>query len=131
MRPDFQILFYPVITLDGAYTHYVTKSELIGSTEDAATVNAYSPEQNIDTSTPSAFIAVCKDDDTVNPINSEIYHKSLKAHEIPSVLKIYDKGGHGWGDNSPCISSLKSDLTEWIQKELHLNYNHESTSTQP
>ena len=131
VRPDFQILFYPVISLSWTYTHYTTRVALIGSTEDDEIIRQYSPECNIDEATPGAFIAVCKDDELVNPLNSSLYHDALSENGIPSLLKIYEQGGHGWNDTSPLITFLKSDLTEWINHEIeNKNYQRSNTSSE-
>lgn len=126
IRPDFQILFYPVISLAWAYTHYTTRLSLIGDTEDDEIVRRYSPEYSIDEKTPSAFISVCKDDDIVNPVNSSLYHMALLNNGVQSILKVYDKGGHGWNDRSPFMNLLKADLTEWLTHELESDNNQES-----
>lgn len=129
IRPDFQILYYPVISMDWEHTHYVTRTSLLGFTENSEIIRKYSPAQNIDLLTPPAFIAVCKDDDIVTPINSLTYHLSLTEYGIPSLLKIYPIGGHGWSDTGfPSMQALKKDLSEWIELELekHSKLNNEN-----
>ncbi|MDE6317642.1 MAG: alpha/beta hydrolase, partial [Muribaculaceae bacterium] len=126
IRPDFQILFYPVISLAWAYTHYTTRISLIGDTEDDEIVRRYSPEYSIDENTPNTFISVCKDDDIVNPVNSNLYHMALLNHGVQSILKVYDKGGHGWNDKSPLMNLLKTDLAEWLTHEFESDNNQES-----
>lgn len=43
-RPDFQILFYPVITMDKSYTHIGSHDNLIGKDASPAAELLYSNE---------------------------------------------------------------------------------------
>lgn len=55
-RPDFQCLFYPVVTMDSSYTHMPSRNNLIGPRATAADVRRYSNELNVDSTSPRAFI---------------------------------------------------------------------------
>ena len=65
LRPAFQILFYPVITMDKLYTHGYSRKMLIGENPTQEMETLYSNEKQVDGKTPRAFIVLVDDDDTV------------------------------------------------------------------
>lgn len=98
-RPDFQILLYPVITMDEGLTHAGSRLELLGETPSATQVEACSNERQVTATTPPAFIAVSGDDGIVPVENSVLYYLALHRHGVPAELHVYPTGGHGWGMN--------------------------------
>jgi acetyl esterase/lipase len=96
-RPDFSILIYPVISMDTTITHMGSRINLIGDNPDPELVKRYSNELQINDSTPPAFLVHSIDDNTVPVQNSIRYALTLKKHNIPCELHIYEKGGHGYG----------------------------------
>lgn len=99
VRPDFQILLYPVITMDAGLTHEGSRRELLGESPSAGQVEAFSNERQVTAVTPPAFIAVSGDDGIVPVENSVQYYLSLHHHGVPAELHVYPTGGHGWGMN--------------------------------
>ena len=97
LRPDFQILFYPVITMDKSYTHMGSHDNLLGKDASGELETAFSNEKQVTKETPRAFIAYSDDDKTVPPANGVNYYLSLHKNHVPAVLHIYASGGHGWG----------------------------------
>lgn len=93
-RPDFQILLYPVISMDRK-THQSSAKNLIGENPPAADVELYSLQNRVTPETPRAFIALSSDDKTVNPVNSMIYVDALLKNHVPVTLHMYPSGGHG------------------------------------
>lgn len=96
LRPDFSILFYPVITM-GQYTHEGSKHNLLGNNPSANDILYYSNETRVTAQTPSTILLLSDDDTAVPPINSIMYYKSLKENNIPATMYIFPEGGHGWG----------------------------------
>ncbi len=96
-RPDFQILIYPVITLDPTITHMGTRDNLIGKNPRPGMEALYSNELQVTTQTPPAFIFATQDDDVVPVENSIRYEAALTAAKVPAELHIYPTGGHGYG----------------------------------
>ncbi|MDE6134086.1 MAG: alpha/beta hydrolase, partial [Muribaculaceae bacterium] len=99
-RPAFQLLFYPVITLDKAYTHSGTRHNFLPESADDAMAARFSSENNVTASTPPAFIVHCGDDTVVPVENALFYYNALHANGVASTLLIYPHGGHGWGFRS-------------------------------
>ena len=97
LRPNFQVLMYPVITMDDKYTHKGSKKSLLGDNPPVELVELYSNDKQIDDNTPRAFIAFSNDDGAVSPINGINYYTALHNNNVPAALYIYPTGGHGWG----------------------------------
>ena len=98
VKPDFMILFYPVISADLDKRHAGTFNELMG--KEAAATRAsqdYSLEKHIDTTTPPTLLFHSDDDKIVPAENSAIFYAKLKEYGIKSSLHIFPSGGHGWG----------------------------------
>lgn len=117
LRPDFSILFYPVITM-GQYTHEGSRSNLLGENRTAKDVLYYSNETRIDEHTPPAILLLSDDDKSVPSINSVMYYESLKEKNVPATMYIFPEGGHGWGmrQNFKYHNQMLSLLKSWLEK---------------
>src|SRR5690606_4539046 len=91
-RPAFQILLYPVITMDTAHTHPGSRIQLIGNNPDAALERKYSAELQVKKNSPPAFIVLSDDDKTVRSVNSILYYQALNENNIPAEMHIYPIG---------------------------------------
>ena len=107
-RPDFAILFYPVITMKEEFTHWGSRRNLIGDGYNAELVNFYSNEEQVTAQTPPTFLITSDDDKTVDTRNSIAFYSALKRNKVPAVLYIIPDGGHGWGTHPE-----KSQYPEW------------------
>lgn len=96
LRPDFSILFYPVITM-GDFTHEGSRNNLLGEIPSASEIMYYSNERQINEFTPPAILLLSDDDKAVPPKNSIAYYSALKQNNIPATMYIFPTGGHGWG----------------------------------
>ena len=116
-RPAFQILFYPVISLEEDLTHKGTRKEFLGENPSEKEVREWSNNNNVTASTPPAFIALSSDDKAVNPINSTLYYNALVENSVPAALFIYPEGGHGWGYRSSFKyrDQMLQELTAWLK----------------
>lgn len=117
-RPDFQILLYPVITMEAGSTHAGSRKNLIGENPDQAIVRLYSNELQVTPETPAAFIALSNDDATVPPVNAINYYLALQRNNIPVSMHIYPVGGHGWGfrDNFLYKRQWTEELEKWLRE---------------
>lgn len=95
-RPDFSILFYPVITMEIA-THGGSKKNLLGDNPTAADIYTFSNEKQVNVNTPPAILLLSDDDKGVLPENSILYYNALKKNNVLASLYIFPEGGHGWG----------------------------------
>lgn len=99
-RPNFQILFYPVITMEERFTHRGSKTNFLGSDYDNERVRReFSNETQIKRHiTPPAILFMSDDDRTVPPIGNGInYYTALRQNDVSASLHLYPVGGHGWG----------------------------------
>lgn len=144
-RPDFSILFYPVITFEGKYVEPGTRGNLLGyedywnnrrdytadeyiarQKQYAALKEHYSLEKRVDSNTPPAFLVHGQADDVVPVQNSLMYYSRLIECGVKSELQVYDSPKHGFcffGEaikehdwlNPGIRSSLNNSLERWLQ----------------
>ena len=114
--PVFQILFYPVITMNATNTHAGSRQNLLGSNPKAALVNEYSNEKQVSEETPPAYICYANNDGTVPIVNSTIYATALKRKGVPVHVIHFATGGHGFGFKTTYEhhDEIVADLTQWL-----------------
>ena len=103
--PNFQILFYPVITMDLGYTHKGSHDNLLGTFAESKKEQKemrrlefeYSNDLQVNRTTTRAFIALSDDDKAVPAANGLNYYQQLYKHDVPASIHVYPTGGHGWG----------------------------------
>ena len=117
-RPDFQILFYPVISMDLSICHKGSRERLIGKTPTDELVQLYSNELKVSAQTPPAFIMHSSDDRVVPVENSLRYYQALVKNKVPASLHCYPTGGHGWGynDNFKYKRQWTGELEKWLRE---------------
>lgn len=117
LRPNFQILFYSVITMDKSFTHMGSHDNLLGKDASADLEKEFSNEKQVTKETPRAFIVYSDDDKVVPPANGVNYYLALNKKGVPSVLHIYPTGGHGWGIREDFLykSEMQNELTSWLR----------------
>ena len=116
-RPDFQILFYPVVTMSD-YTHQGSKDNLLGKNPTDELVRLYSNEMQVNAQTPPAFIMHSSDDTVVPVANSINYYMNMVKQGVMATMHLYPIGGHGWGynENFPYKSQGKDELEKWLRE---------------
>lgn len=117
-HPDFQILFYPVISMDPEYTHRGTHDNLLGKQPAKKEEDDFSNELHVDGNTPPAFILHSSNDRSVPVAHSLNYYMALLRHQIPATLHIYPIGGHGWGyrDSFTYKREWTGELEKWLRE---------------
>lgn len=115
-RPDFQILFYPVITMKN-FTHKGSRKHLLGENPTPEQIEKFSLENRVTPDTPPAFVVLASDDKSVPPLNSLKYVEALQKNEIPYSLHIYPVGHHGFGfrDTNPYKPEMSMELSRWLR----------------
>lgn len=116
-HPAFQILLYPVISMDETITHAGSRTRLLGEHPDPSLVKQFSNELQVKTNTPPAYIMVSQDDNAVPIENSIRYYKALTEKSIPAELHIVPTGGHGWGSRETFAyhNMLLTTLQQWLE----------------
>lgn len=113
---DFQILLYPVISMEDALTHLPSRQRMFGKELTEKEQHTYSLQYQTNDKTAPAFIAVAADDSAVNPGNSLIYAEELLKNGIPFSLHVYPYGGHSFGfnDSFPYKKNYLEELKQWL-----------------
>ena len=116
-RPDFQILFYPVVTMTD-YTHKGSKNNLLGKNPSEELVKLYSNELQVTKRTPPAFIMHSSDDTAVPVLNSINYYLAMCKYGVSATMHLYPVGGHGWGfnDSFPYKSQWTDEMEKWLRE---------------
>lgn len=137
-RPDFSILFYPVITFEGQYVEGGTRGNLLGyenywaerrsytadeyiarQRQYAALKEHYSLEKRVDANTPPAFIVHGQADDVVPVQNSLMYYSRLVECGVKSELQVYDSPKHGF-----CFFGSNLRSHDWLAPEIRSSINN-------
>jgi acetyl esterase/lipase len=118
-RPDFAILAYPVITLEGPAAHAGSRSNLLGTKPDAKLVPALSTHTRVTKETPPTFLFHTKLDKAVPPANSELFRDACIKAGVPVKLKVTEQGGHGVGLGLKAKADYKDwaeDVISWLKE---------------
>lgn len=116
-HPDFQLLFYPVITMEEGVTHQGSRDNLLGPNPSEELVGMFCNERQVSPQTPPAFLALANDDRAVPPANAVRYYQALQEHRVATALHIYPKGDHGFGINEsfPWHVEMMLEVKAWLQ----------------
>lgn len=119
-RPDFMVLFYPVISMKKGVTHNGSRTNLIGENPSQNLEKLYSNEAQVNRQTPSTFLILSDDDKTVPPLNSILFYNALKDSGVSASLHVFPSGGHGFGfrQNFTYHELMKQLLWDWIQIKI-------------
>lgn len=119
LRPDFQIVVYPVISMQDSLMHSGSRRSLLGNSPSKELVNLYSSELQVTAQTPPTYITHAADDKTVDVENSIRYFQSLRRNGVEVEMHIYPKGGHGFIFRQPDWIEpllLWMKRNKWIQQ---------------
>ncbi len=119
--PNFQILFYPVITMDLGFTHKGSHDNFLGEGHSKKELRKleteYSNDLQVNRTTPRTFLALSDDDKAVPAANGFGYYQQLYKHDVPASIHIYPSGGHGWGyrESFAFHYQMVFELKAWLQ----------------
>lgn len=114
-RPDFSVLFYPVISMEQGVTHSGSRRNLLGESPTEEMVGRYSNDLRVSKSTPPTFLLHAADDKVVLVENSLRYYRQLVEHDVPARMVMFETGGHGPGAFRSNPSWL-GVFQEWLKK---------------
>ena len=122
-RPDFSVLVYPVTIMEEPNTGHVgSQWSLLGEKPDADRLAFYNLPDQIDSLTPPTLLVHASDDATVPVENSLRYYRGLVRHGIPADLRVYARGGHGFGaarEQSGPVSGWLDEVLRWIKTTVN------------
>lgn len=118
-RPDFLVLLYPVIMMDGPHMHAGSRQNLMGNDPDPALIQTLSPAQQVTEHTPPSFLVHSVADTGVPVENSIAFFQALRAHGVPVEMHIFDQGPHGFGlaTNDPVLSAWPKLCIAWLKQQ--------------
>ncbi|MDL2355763.1 MAG: alpha/beta hydrolase [Pseudomonadota bacterium] len=96
-RPDFLMLLYPVITMDGPAVHAGSRKALLGAAPNAEAVRLMSVETQVSAATPPTLLIHTQADKTVPVENSILFYQALTRANVPAELYLFEQGSHGMG----------------------------------
>lgn len=117
-RPDFSVLFYPVISMDRR-KRGITRISLLGRRATAEEAAAASCHLLVTKHTPPALLIACDDDPLVPASQSVLYYEALKKNDIPASLYIFPQGGHGWGFRWANMEGQRFLYADTVRSLLH------------
>lgn len=119
VRPDFSILFYPVISMNERETH---KGSCVGFLGDLRSDEKLQREWSSNHAvrrhlTPPAIILLANDDRAVPPVtNGVAYYSAMRNSGNSCAMMIYPSGGHGFGFKSEFRyhDQMLQELDTWL-----------------
>jgi len=120
VRPDFSILFYPVISMDERLSHKWSCRNFLGEEgqKNAALVRSFSTQNAVRRHlTPPAVIITANDDRLVPPVTNGIaYYSAMRNAGNECSLFVYPEGDHGFGFGPwfKYHDQMLSDLGNWL-----------------
>ena len=119
-RPDFSVLFYPVITMGKVGQHEGSCKSFLGEQRDSEEMQQrYSSNLQVKSQlTPPAIILLANNDRGVPPVTNGIaYYSAMRDCGNDCTLHVYPQGGHGFGmrDTFPHHNQMLNDLSEWLE----------------
>ena len=119
-RPNFSILFYPVITMGKEGQHEGSCKSFLGEQRDSEEMQQrYSTHLQVRSQTsPPAIILLANNDRGVPPVTNGIaYYSAMRDCGNDCTLHVYPQGGHGFGmrETFPHHRQMLNDLSEWLE----------------
>jgi len=121
VRPDFSILFYPVISMDERVSHKWSCINFLGEEghNDPKLVNTYSTNQAVRRHlTPPACIISASDDRLVPFVTNGLeYYKAMRNAGNDCAMFVYPTGDHGFGFGPwfKYHDQMLNDLGAWLK----------------
>ena len=118
-RPNFSILFYPVLTANDYTSHRGSFRNLLGKRHSEQEAEAWAMDKCVDVNTPPTILILSDDDTTVPAAGAAIYYAALRYHGVKASMHVFPEGGHGWGnyDRFSYQKEWQHLLLRWL-KEL-------------
>lgn len=117
-RPDFSILCYPVITLQGEYAHSRSAWNLLGEeVSNAKLLESLSNQTQVTDQTPPAFLFHTHEDKGVRVENALGYYAACVKHNVPAEFHVFQNGPHGVGlaEGDPGVGEWSTALISWLR----------------
>jgi len=116
-RPDFLMLLYPVIAMEGPAVHAGSRTALLGAAPSAADVALMSVERQVTAQTPPTLLVHTQADQAVPVENSILFYQALTRARVPAEMLLFEQGSHGMGmrDGLGTASMWPRRAEEWLR----------------
>jgi len=104
--------------------HKGSRRNLLGERQnDAAMLKYLSNNLQVTSDTPPNILIHAKDDTGVKVENSVLFNQSCLAASVPSELRLYEKGGHGFdlGRAGTDSTQWPKDCEQWLRSRSLIN----------
>lgn len=117
-RPDFLLLMYPVITMEGAAAHAGSRTALLGEAPKTAEVELMSLERQVTARTPPTLLVHTQADQSVPVENSILFYQALTRARVPAEMYLFEHGAHGMGmrEGLGTASHWPRRAEEWLRE---------------
>lgn len=117
-RPNFSILFYPVLTANDHSTHKGSFRNLLGRYYVEHEGAKYDMVNAVSENTPPTILLVSDDDHTVPSQGAAFYYARLRYFGIKASIHSFPVGGHGWGikEDFPYKDEWQNLLLRWLEE---------------
>jgi acetyl esterase/lipase len=116
-RPDFLVLMYPVIAMEGPAAHQGSRKALLGEKPSPELVQLMSVDRQVTAQTPPTLLIHTQADSAVPVENSILFYQALTKAKVPAELYAFEQGGHGMGmrDGLANASLWPKRAEEWLR----------------
>ena len=97
-RPNFSILFYPVLTANDFNSHKGSFRNLLGKKHTESDADEWAMDKIASENTPPTILILSDNDTTVPAAGAALYYAALRYHGVKATMYIFPEGGHGWGN---------------------------------
>lgn len=123
-RPDFLMLMYPVITMEGPAVHAGSRKALLGNAPSRELVQLMSLERQVTPPTPPTLLIHTQADESVPVENSILFYQALTRARVPAEMYLFEHGEHGMGmrDGLGTASLWPRRAEEWLRGRGLIDY---------
>lgn len=116
-RPDFMILLYPVIAMQGPAVHAGSRKALLGEHPAPELLQRMSLETQVTSATPPTLLFHTQGDAAVPVENSIGFYQALTRAKVAAELHVFEQGGHGVGmtQGLGTTSAWPKRAEEWLR----------------
>lgn len=122
-KPDFTILLYPVISMQGDITHTGSRNRLLGNKPSKEMIEKFSNQLHVNAHTSPTFIAHASDDKAVSVKNGIAYYLALQENNVPAELHAYQHGKHAFflGRENTTSQYWRNQCENWLFLNNYIN----------
>lgn len=96
-RPDALAAIYPVVSMDPAIAHAVSREKLLGADPDSEAQTLHSPERQVRADMPPLWLLHAEDDSVVKIENSLRLQAATRSVGVSCEAHYFAEGEHGFG----------------------------------